>query len=129
FRVFERRFDMNRTLPELVKVREGVLSVVGLQLDAAVAVLEKQLAAVLIVAVLDVNDRPADVREIKQQALFHLLKFAAFDLVVAGILVESEGKELVLAAKIERQELVDERQIVVDAADFKNLLAAQAELL
>src|SRR5947208_2860265 len=66
FRVLERRFDMNRTLPELVKVREGVLGVIGLQLDAAVAMLEKHLAAVFVVAVLDVNNRPADVREIKQ---------------------------------------------------------------
>ena len=33
-----------------------------------------------------------------------------------------------LAAEIERQELVDERQVVVDAADLEDLLPAQAQL-
>src|SRR5205823_8236696 len=71
----------------------------------------------------------ADVREIEEQPLLHLVKLAAFDLVIAGVLVEAERKQLVLAAKIERQELVDKRQVVVDAADFKNLLSPNAELL
>src|SRR6478609_2176 len=66
---FECGFDMDGTLPELVEVREGVLGVVGLQLDAAEAVLQEQLAAVFVVGVFHVNDRPADVCEIKQQPL------------------------------------------------------------
>ena len=127
--VLQHGLDMDRTLPKLVQVRERVLGVVGLQLDAAVAVLEEQLAAVFVVAVLHINDRPADVREVEQQPLLDLLEFAAFDLVVAGVVVEAERKQLVLAAEIERQELVDERQVVVDAADLEDLLAAQAQLL
>src|SRR4051812_5299957 len=120
---------MDRTLPNLEQVRERVLGVVRLQLHAAIAVLQKQLAAILIVGVLHINDRPTDVREIKQQPLFYLLELAAFDLVVARIVVEPEGKQLVLAAKVERQELIDERQVVVHTANLENLLPAQALLL
>src|SRR5262245_6583572 len=124
--ILQDRFNMDRTFPKLVQVGERVLSVVRLQLNAAVAVLEEQLAAVLVVPILDIDDRPADVRQIKQQPLFHFVEFAAFDFIIARILVESEGKELVAAAEIEGQELVDERQVVVDAADLEDFLTSQA---
>ena len=61
FGVFQHRLDVNRTLPNLVQVRERVLGVVGLQLHAAKAVFQEQLAAVFVIAVPDINDRPPDV--------------------------------------------------------------------
>src|SRR3954453_18083671 len=74
FGIFQRGLDMDRTLPKLVQVGERVLRVVGLELDAAVAVLEEQLAAVFVIGVLHVNNRPADIREVKQQPLLDLLE-------------------------------------------------------
>ena len=119
---------MDRPFPQLIQVGERVLGVFQLQLDAAEAVLQVQLAPVLVVAVLHINDRPADVREIEQKPLFYLFKLAAFDFVVAAVGVVAEGKELVLAAEIERQELVDERQVVMDAADLEDFLPPQTGL-
>src|SRR5438874_1796568 len=115
---------MYRPLPQLIQVRERVLRVIRLQFDAAVAVFQKQLTAVLIVAVLHINNRPADVGQVKEQPLLDLLELAALDLVIAGVLVEAKGKQLVLAAEIEREKLVDEGQVVVNAADLEDFLPA-----
>src|SRR5689334_17151664 len=112
---------MHRPLPKLIQVGEGVLGVLQLQLHAAEAVLQVELAPVLVVAVLHIDDRPSDVREIEQKPFFYLFELAALDLVVAAVGVVAEGKQLVLAAKVESQELVDEGQVVMDPANLKNL--------
>ena len=125
---FQIRPNMDRPFPQVIQVGERVLGVLQLQLNAAEAVLQVELAPVLVVAVLHIDDRPADVREIEQQPLFYLFKLTAFDFVVAAVGVVTEGKQLVLAAEIEGQKLVDEGQVVVDAADFEDFLPSQAGL-
>ena len=123
------RLDVHRTGPEAVEVTQRVLGVVELQVDAEVLVLQVQLAAVAVVAVLDPDDRLAEVGQVEQQPLLDLLELAALDLVRVVLVVVLEAEELVPAAEVRRQERVDERQVVVDPADLEDLLPAQAELL
>ena len=60
---------------------ERILGVVELQVDPEVLVLEVQLASVAVVAVLDPDDRLAEVGQVEQQPLLDLLELAALDLV------------------------------------------------
>ena len=88
--------------------------------------LQIQFPAILVVAVDHPNDRPPHVREVEQQRLFDLLKLATFDLVVARAFVEAELKQLVPPAEVVGEELVDERQIVVNPPHLENLFASLA---
>ncbi len=126
FLAFDQGFDMDWPRPEPVEVGQGVAGIVDLQIDTVVLVFEKKLAAVFVVAVANLDDRTADVGQTVEKAFFNFGEFAAFDVVGVGIFVVVEGEELVLAAKVEREELVDKHQVVVDAADFENFLAAEA---
>ena len=81
---------------------ERVARVVHLEVDALVLVLEQQLAAVLEVAVLDVDERLAEVGQPEEQLVLHLLELAALDLPVARALVEAEGEELVARGRTPR---------------------------
>src|SRR5690606_15043602 len=96
------------------------------EVDALVDVAEQQLATVLEVTVLDDDHRLAAVREHAQQLVFDLLELAAHDLPVARALLEAELIELLLDAELEREELVDERQVVVELAHLEDALATQA---
>ena len=60
--------------------------------------------------------------------LLHLWELAALDLIrlAAGVVAKTE--QLVIAHKVERQKLVDERQVIVNPPHLENLLAAQAKL-
>src|SRR6202000_3052530 len=88
-------------------------------------VAQEQLAAVLEVAVLDDDRRLAAGREHAQELVFHLLELAAHDLPVARALLEAERIELLIDAELEREELVEERDVVVELADLEDLLPAQ----
>src|SRR6476619_707460 len=85
------------------------------------------LAAVLEVAILDHDHRLTAVGQHPQQLILHLLELAAHDLPVAAALGEPERVELLLDAELEREELVDERDVVVELADLEDLAAAEAE--
>src|ERR1700748_1680766 len=88
-------------------------------------VAQQQLAAVLEVAVLDQDHRLAAVGQHPQQLVLHLLELAAHDLPVAAALREPERIELLLDAELEREELVDERDVIVELADLEDPLLAQ----
>ncbi len=60
---------------------EGVLRQVEFQVDPEVLVVQVQLAAVPVVAVLDPDDRLAEVGQAEQQPFLDLLKLAGLDLV------------------------------------------------
>ena len=75
------RLEVDRPRPEAVQVAQRVLGVVELQVDPEVLVLQVQLAAVAVVAVLDPDDRLAEVGQAEQQPLLDLLELAALDLV------------------------------------------------
>ena len=108
---------------------QRVLGVVELQVDSEVVVVEVKLAAVPVVAVLDPDDRLAEVGQAEEQAFLDLLELAALDLVSLVLIVVLVAEELVAAAEVGRQEGIDERHVVVDPPDLEDLLAAQAELL
>src|SRR5205814_5754802 len=65
--------------------------------------------------------------EAEEELLFHFFELAAFDFPVAATLVEPEGEELVVAAELFGEELVDEGDVVVQLAHFEDLAAAEAE--
>src|SRR5207237_7249592 len=92
---------------------------------ALVDVAEQQLALVLEVAVLDDDHRLAAVGQHAEQLVLHLLELAAHDLPVAAALGEPERIELLFDAELEREELVDERDVVVELADLEHALAAE----
>src|SRR5205823_6248723 len=117
----------DRPLPDARQAFERVARVIHFQIRALVLVLEQQLAAVLEVALFDVDERLPEVGEPKEQLVFDLLELAALDLPIARALVEAERKELLFAAKLLGEELVDERHVVVQLAHLEYLLAPEPE--
>ena len=96
---------MDRPRPEAVQVAERVLGVVELQVDPEVLVLQVQLAAVPVVAVLDADDRLAEVGQAEQEPLLDLLELAALDLVASRVWsLCLKLKSLCAAAEVGRQE-------------------------
>ena len=83
--IVESRFDVHGTPPKPVQVLQRVAGVVDLEFGAAEDMFEEQLAAILVVAVADANDRAAAIGQAEQQLLLDLLELAAFDFVVARI--------------------------------------------
>ena len=100
---------------------------VELEVDALVLVAQEELAAVVEVAVDDVDERLAEVRQAEQQPLLHLLELARLDLPVARPLVETEAVELLVDAELGREELVDESDVVVQRPHLEDLLPPLAE--
>src|SRR3954465_3674246 len=106
--------------------RAGVLLV---EIGALVAVAQQQLRAVVVVGVLDEDEGLAEVGELEEDLLLHLRELARVDLVVAAALVHAEREELVLAAEVLGEELVQEGDVVVEPPHLEDLLAAEAEAL
>src|SRR5262249_10531554 len=75
------RFYMHWTCPEAVEVPQRVLGMVELQVDSEMVMVQVKLAAVPVVAVLDPDDRLAEVGQTEQQAILDLLELTALDLV------------------------------------------------
>src|SRR5438876_2268861 len=115
--------------PHRLQIDQRVLGVVDAQVDAVVTMREEQLAAVLEVAVDHLDDRLAEVGELLEQLLLHLLELAVEDLPAVRLFVEPVDEQLLLRGEVGGEELVDERDVVVVLADLEDLLAAQAELL
>src|SRR5439155_747169 len=121
--------DPYRPAPHRLQVDQRVLRVVDAQVDAVVTVREQELAAVLEVAVDHLDDRLAEVGELLEQLLLHLLELAVEDLPAVRLLVEPVDEQLLLGGEIGGEEFIDEGDVVVVLADFEDLLAAQAQLL
>src|SRR5437762_3782977 len=117
---------MHRAAPQPLEVDQGVQGVGGFKLHAIELVFQEQLAPVPVVAVAYGDQRTADVRKVEQQLLFDFGKLPAFDFIHVARRVVAERKQLVLTAEIQREEFVDEREVVVNLANLENLLAAQA---
>src|SRR3989442_107351 len=121
--------DPDRPTPHRLQVHQGVLRVVDAQVDAVVPVREEQLATVLEVAVDHLDDRLAEVGELLQQLLLHLLELAVEDLPAIRLLIEAVDEQLLLGREVRGEEFVDEGDVVVVLAHLEDLLPAQAELL
>jgi hypothetical protein len=111
--------------PEPFQIHQRVAGVIELQLYAVVLVIEEQFPAVLVIAVEHMDDWPAHVGQAEQKPFLNLGELAALDDVGVAVGLVAKREQLVLAAELQREELVDERQIVVDPADLKDLLAAK----
>src|SRR6185295_10408208 len=83
-----------------------------------------ELAAIGVVGVDDINERLAGVGQAGEKLSLHVIELAAGDFVHAALAIETVGEELVRFAEFLGEERVDERDVVVDAADFENLVAA-----
>src|SRR5262245_22630622 len=108
--------DADRAAPELVDVLERVARPILLEVDAVVRVAHQQLAAVLPVAVDDVDDRLSEVGERGEELRLDLAELARLDLPVTGVLVEAVGEQALLAREVFGEELVDEGDVVVELA-------------
>ena len=122
------RLQVDGALPQPLEVLQRLAGVVHLQVDALVLVAEKQLAAVAVVAVLDVDDRLARIGELEQQSALHLLELPAVNVEVAGLLIEGEREHPVLPAEVLGEEVVDERDVVVHLPHLEDLVTPLAEL-
>src|SRR5262249_36139262 len=63
------------------------------------------------------------------ELVLHFLEFARFDLPIAAALVVAEREELILAAEIEREEFVDEGNVVVELAHLEGLAPPETQAL
>src|SRR5205807_817859 len=97
------------------------------QIQPLMIVAQEQLAAVLEVRVLDVDERVARVGQREEQLLLHRLELPRLDLVSLVAIGPREGEQLVLAAEVRRQELVDERDVIVECTYFENFLSSEAQ--
>src|SRR3954452_8918192 len=122
------RLDVHGTGPEAVEMTQGVLRMVDAQVDSEVLVQQVQLAAIAVIAVLDPDDRLAEVGQVEEEPLLDLLELAALDLIRVVLVVVLVTEELVALAEVLSQERADECHVIVDLADLEDLLAAQPEL-
>ena len=83
------RLEVHRAGPEAVQVSQRVLGVVELQVDSEMVMVQVKLASVPIVAILDPNDRLAEIGQTEQKTLLDLLELAALDLIHLGLIVVS----------------------------------------
>src|SRR4029079_12428166 len=123
------RQQVDRPPPDAHQRGDRRARVVDLQVGPLVAVPHQQLAAVVVVGVLDEDERVAEVRQREQHLVLDLLELARVDLVVAGAIVQREREEPVPLAEVGGEELVDEGDVVVQLPDLEDLLAAQPQPL
>ena len=88
-----------------------------------------ELSSVAVVPVLDPDDRLTEIGQVEQQPLLDLLELAALDLVGVVLIVVLVTEELMTTAEVDGQEGVDERHIVVNAANLEDLLPAKTKRL
>ena len=117
------RFDVDRATPDALQVGERVAGVVVLQFNSLELVLEEQLTAVSIVAVGDVDERSPVIGQAAEQLLLDLWELPRGDFVGIAAVVVSEAEQLVLEAELRRQVGVDERHVIVNAANLEDFLA------
>src|SRR5262249_32575387 len=114
-------------LPEPHEASHDLLRVILPQVHPLVVVLQEELAAVLEVRVFDVDERTPRVRELEEELVLDLLELARLDLVPLVPARPAEAEEFLIAAEVRRQELVDERDVVVEGAHLEDLLFSEPE--
>src|SRR5687767_10992971 len=91
---FAHRRHADRPFPHAHQRAQGLLGVVGAQIDALVLVPEQELAAIFEVAVLHVDEGVTGVGQLKEQLVFDLFEFARHDLVTLVAIRPREAEEL-----------------------------------
>src|SRR6516164_3718491 len=118
---------MHRAGPERVDVLQRVFSVVDTKVDAFMAVLEQQFAAVLVIAVGDIDERLSEIRQREKQFLLHALPVAIGDFVNTALRIELIREEPLFMAELFGKEGVDKCDVVVNASRFEDLFAAESQ--
>ena len=80
--------QVHRPPPDTHQRRQRAARVVTLEIRPLVAMAQEQLAAVIVVGVLDEDERVAEVGQLEQDLVLDLVELARVDLVVPGPLVE-----------------------------------------
>src|SRR5687767_15272349 len=94
------REEVHGALPYADEALHDLARVVGAEIHALVIVLEEELAAVVVVRVLDVDERVARVRELEEELLLDLLELARLDLDALVPIRPRDREELVVAAEV-----------------------------
>src|SRR5215471_17057206 len=118
---------MHRPRPERVDVLQRVFGVVDSKVDALVPVLEQQFAAILKIAIRDINKRLPEIRQREQQLLLHALPVAISDFVNTALRIELIREEPLFMAELFGKEGVDKCDVVVNASRFEDLFAAESQ--
>jgi hypothetical protein len=93
-----------------------------------VAMQQQELAAVLEVAVANLDGWLAEVGELREELLLHLAELAVDDLPAMSLLVEAINEQLLVDRELGGQELVDEGDVVVMPANLEDLVAPRSRL-
>src|SRR5262249_9291331 len=118
---FAERREAHRPLPHAHERAQRLLRVVAAKIDPLMLVAQEKLAAVLVIRVFDVDERIAGVRQLKEQLVFDLLELARHDLEPLVAIGPREAEELVIAAELGREKLVDEGDVAIKRTHFENL--------
>src|SRR5690606_25793069 len=127
--VVDEREDRRRPPPHAFEVAQRVPRVVELEALALVAMPEQELAAVQVVRIDHVDERLPEVGQLPQQRVLDLLELARLDLEPPRPAILLEREKLLIATEVEREELVDERDVVVEATHLEDLLPPEVQLL
>src|SRR5690606_3796303 len=122
------RLDVDGAPPDAGEVGQGVPRALRLERKTGVLVTQVELAPILVVPILDEDDRLPEIRELIEELALDLLEVAALDHVLARLAIEGVREELMTLAEVLREELVDERHVVIDRAHLEDLLATETGL-
>ena len=125
---FDQSSQVHRPRPDLIKIFQRVFRVVDSQVDSFVPVFQQQFAAIFEIAVGDVNERLAEIRQTENSSFC----FTLFQLRSAISYTPRSGlnwyvKKLLFVAELFGEERIDERDVVVNPACFEDLLASEAQ--
>src|SRR5687768_7512869 len=110
---------MNRTLPEPVDVREGLVGIRDVELLPVEAVLQVELAAPSVIAILDDDVRLAEVRHARQDGVADDLPVFLHD--HPPVAFQPIQVEVELVDKLLREVVPQERCIVLDGSYLEDL--------
>src|ERR1051326_6236517 len=119
--------QMHRTTPDRIDILQRIFRVIDPKIDTLMPMIEQQFPAIFEVAVGNVDKWLSKIGERKQQLLFDALPVPIGNFINAAFRIELVREEPALVTELFREERVDERDVIVDAPRFENLLAAQAK--
>ena len=102
-RVFlNNRLQIERTLPDLIEIAQGILSEILLEINVSVGMLVQHLNAIGVIAIEHFGFRLAKIGQAAEQLALDFLKLARGDLKLIGVAIVFKGKELHLFAEFHR---------------------------
>ena len=124
---FDPSAQMHRTSPDRIDILQRIFRVIDPKINTLMPMIEQQFPAVFEIAVGNVDKWLSKIGERKQQLLFDALPVPVRDFIDAAFRIELIREKPALMTELFSEERVDERDVIVDAPRFENLLAAQAK--